>query len=151
MVGNGGNATGEHYITHTSLRVVGSEHLPFSAIAAAKAQHQMPSYDSFWSNHSFCGHVVGCLYRSDLLRYLETCAAPLLRGCRAFRAACQEQLTRLRDVCGLNIDQVTRGNATGGTVPKVQISSDGRDQHRHQNNTTKGAIREEVKMIDCWR
>mmetsp|Transcript_55004 Transcript_55004/g.125179 ORF Transcript_55004/g.125179 Transcript_55004/m.125179 type:complete len:362 (-) Transcript_55004:5-1090(-) len=95
-------ATGRHYVVQMpGSSGAGSQNLPFPEIAAAKAENRMPSYDSFWGNKSFCKHVVGCLYRRDVELYVETCATPELRGCRAFRAACEEQLGRLRRVCGL--------------------------------------------------
>ena len=68
-----------------------------------KKTHPKPAYDSFWSNTAFCRHVVGCLYRADVEMYVSACRAPALETCAAFRSACEVQLGRLRDVCGLDV------------------------------------------------
>ena len=56
-----------------------------------------------WSNAAFCRNVVGCLYRADVEAYVSACRAPALETCAAFRSACEVQLGRLRDVCGLDV------------------------------------------------
>ena len=48
-------------------------------------------------------NVVGCLYRADVEAYVSACRAPVLETCAAFRSACEVQLGRLRDVCGLDV------------------------------------------------
>ena len=68
-----------------------------------KKTHPKPAYDSFWSSTAFCRHVVGCLYRADVEMYVSACRAPALETCAAFRSACEVQLGRLRDVCGLDV------------------------------------------------
>ena len=55
------------------------------------------------SNAAFCRNVVGCLYRADVEMYVSACRAPALETCAAFRSACEVQLGRLRDVCGLDV------------------------------------------------
>ena len=41
--------------------------------------------------------------RSDVEAYVSACRAPALGTCAAFRSACEVQLGRLRDVCGLDV------------------------------------------------
>ena len=50
-----------------------------------------------------CRHIIGCLYRLDVEAYVNVCRAPELEHCAAFRSACEVQLGRLRNVCGLDI------------------------------------------------
>ena len=68
-----------------------------------KKTRPKPAYDSFWSTTAFCRNVVGCLYRADVEAYVSACRAPALETCAAFRSACEVQLGRLRDVCGLDV------------------------------------------------
>lgn len=93
----------EHYITKATSSLPGSEHWSFAKVRSAKNAHATPNYDSFWNNTAFCGHVVGCLYRADVEMYASACRAPALETCAAFRSACEVQLGRLRDVCGLDV------------------------------------------------
>ena len=93
----------QHYVKQVAGNSSESSRLPWPILKVAKAQQRLPSYDSFWSNHSFCRRVVGCLYQSDVEKYIEACTSPELLGCRAFNAACDEQLGRLRDVCGIKM------------------------------------------------
>ena len=92
-----------HYITQAASGS-GSEHWPWPRLhplAKASRRRGFPSYDSFFSNKSFCRHVVGCLYRDDLRTYHDACRGSRLRVCPAYRRACEAQLARLRDVCGV--------------------------------------------------
>ena len=89
-----------HYITKATSSPPGSEHWSFAKVRSAK---KAPNYDSFWNNTAFCRNVVGCLYRADVEAYVSACRAPALETCAAFRSACEVQLGRLRDVCGLDV------------------------------------------------
>ena len=89
-----------HYITKATSSPPGSEHWSFAKVRSAK---KAPNYDSFWNNTAFCRKVVGCLYRADVEMYVSACRAPALETCAAFRSACEVQLGRLRDVCGLDV------------------------------------------------
>ena len=93
----------EHYITKATSSPPGSEHWSFAKVRSANNAHATPSYDSFWNNTAFCRHVMGCLYRADVEMYVSACRAPALETCAAFRSACEVQLGRLRDVCGLDV------------------------------------------------
>ena len=90
----------EHYITKATSSPPGSEHWSWAKV---KEAHPTPAYDSFWNNTAFCRKVVGCLYRADVEMYVSACRAPALETCAAFRSACEVQLGRLRDVCGLDV------------------------------------------------
>ena len=90
----------QHYITKATSSPPGSEHWSFAKVRSAK---KAPNYDSFWNNTAFCRKVVGCLYRADVEMYVSACRAPALETCAAFRSACEVQLGRLRDVCGLDV------------------------------------------------
>ena len=76
---------------------------PLARFSSWPAWFAKPAYDSFWSNTAFCRNVVGCLYRADVEAYVSACRAPALGTCAAFRSACEVQLGRLRDVCGLDV------------------------------------------------
>ena len=89
-----------HYVKKAARSPPGSEHRSWTKV---KKTHPKPAYDSFWSNTAFCRHVVGCLYRADVEAYVSACRAPALETCAAFRSACEVQLGRLRDVCGLDV------------------------------------------------
>ena len=89
-----------HYITKATSSSPGSEHWSWAKV---KEAHPTPAYDSFWNNTAFCRSVVGCLYRADVEAYVSACRAPALETCAAFRSACEVQLGRLRDVCGLDV------------------------------------------------
>ena len=89
-----------HYVKKAASSPPGSEHWSWTKV---KKTHPKPAYDSFWSNTAFCRHVVGCLYRADVEAYVSACRAPALETCAAFRSACEVQLGRLRDVCGLDV------------------------------------------------
>jgi len=89
-----------HYMKTATSSPSGSEHWSWATV---KEAHPIPAYDSFWSNTAFCRNVVGCLYRADVEAYVSACRAPALETCAAFRSACEVQLGRLRDVCGLDV------------------------------------------------
>ena len=89
-----------HYVKKAASSPPGSEHWSWTKV---KKTRPKPAYDSFWSNTAFCRHVVGCLYRADVEAYASACRAPALETCAAFRSACEVQLGRLRDVCGLDV------------------------------------------------
>ena len=92
---------GYHYIKKGTAVASGVEHLPFSsAMAMIKGG---ATYDSFWGNQTFCRHVIACLYLDDLRMYVAACKQPKLRECAAHRKACDAQLQRLVDVCGLDV------------------------------------------------
>jgi hypothetical protein len=89
-----------HYVKKAARSPPGSEHWSWTKV---KKTRPKPAYDSFWSNTAFCRNVVGCLYRADVEAYVSACRAPALETCAAFRSACEVQLGRLRDVCGLDV------------------------------------------------
>ena len=89
-----------HYVKKAASSPPGSEHWSWAKV---KEAHPKPTYDSFWNNTAFCRKVVGCLYRADVEAYVSACRAPALETCAAFRSACEVQLGRLRDVCGLDV------------------------------------------------
>lgn len=98
----GAGVTGNHYIATTDSKEPGTEHWPFGRIHAAIEAHALPSYDTFWSNQTFCRHVVDGLYRSDVELYVRVCSQPSLRTCAVFRDTCDAQLLRLRYLCGID-------------------------------------------------
>jgi len=93
----------EHYKVKALTSMPGSEQWPFPRIDAAVKAHTVPAYDSFWSNTTFCRHVISCLYGADLAMYVRACSQPALRQCGVYRDACDRQLARLREVCGLDL------------------------------------------------
>ena len=103
LEGKFGANNSEHYVKQVTSHL-GSEHWSFDEILSAKKKDQTPSYDSFWGDKALCKHVVGCLYQNDLKTYVGACRIPgPLQRCAPFRATCEEQLKRLRDVCGLDV------------------------------------------------
>jgi hypothetical protein len=90
-----------HYVKKGAAVMSAVEHLPFRSARAMLKEGA--SYDSFWGNQTFCRHVIGCLYLEDLRMYVAACKHPKLRKCAAHRKACDAQLLRLANVCGLDV------------------------------------------------
>lgn len=93
----------EHYIVPVHSDTPGTELWEWHRVASALEEHTLPSYDTFWTNRTFCRLVVGGLYQADLELYTRVCRQHSLRRCRGFRSVCDTQLGRLRDVCGLDL------------------------------------------------
>ena len=49
-----------HYKVHAKEVTSGAEYMAFFAVDAAVKAHATPSYDSFWTNQTFCREV--CLF-----------------------------------------------------------------------------------------
>ena len=93
----------EHLITKSTKLVLGIENWSFSRIQYAMASSAIPAYDSFWmGNKTFCREVIGVLYGEDVRLFVRTCTQPALRECTAYAYACDRELLRLRQVCGLD-------------------------------------------------
>ena len=77
----------------------------------SRLHEPVPQYDAFWNgNKTFCREVVGCLFGADVALFVRTCSQPALRAqCTAYARACDRELARLRDVCGLELQRFRAG------------------------------------------
>lgn len=93
-----------HYIQRNVTVAAGSEHWDFGRVHDAIKTNRLPAYDSFWvGNKTLCREVVAGLYEADMHLYLSTCSQASLRQYAVYANACDKEMARLRDVCGLQI------------------------------------------------
>ena len=91
-----------HYVLHTDSKPsTATAFLDFTTLSKMRARGQVPPYDDFYKDKGFCRHILTCLYAGDLDAYVKMCGQAHVRACPSLNAACQRELVRLRDVCGL--------------------------------------------------
>ena len=102
LAGREGNFSTDHYVLHTDSKAsTAAAFLDFTTLSKMRARGQVPPYDDFYKDMGFCRHILTCLYASDLDAYVKMCGQAHVRACPSLNAACQRELVRLRDVCGL--------------------------------------------------
>ena len=106
----------KHYKVHNESAVVNDPlDWEWPRLKAAVDAHATPPYSSFFSNATFCREAIGCTLRRDLELYARMCSQPWIDTCAPSRAACDKEMQRWRNLCGIDLTELLHAATTTTT------------------------------------
>ena len=110
----------KHYKVHNESAVVNDPlDWEWPRLKAAVDAHATPPYSSFFSNATFCREAIGCTLRRDLELYARMCSQPWIDTCAPSRAACDKEMQRWRNLCGIDLTELLHAAATTTTTAAI--------------------------------